>query len=82
MPYPQNLEVAEAVEAIVRNNGAVPATIAILDGTPFIGFHSELFLCIPFSLSLDVIFVFRHRNKGLELVFMSLNCMGLLFPLR
>ncbi|KAF5182325.1 Pseudouridine-5'-phosphate glycosidase, partial [Thalictrum thalictroides] len=30
MPYPQNLETAKEVEAIVRNNGAVPATIAIL----------------------------------------------------
>ncbi|KAF5184424.1 Pseudouridine-5'-phosphate glycosidase [Thalictrum thalictroides] len=37
MPYPQNLETAKEVEAIVRNNGAVPATIAILDGIPCIG---------------------------------------------
>ncbi|CAK7331154.1 unnamed protein product [Dovyalis caffra] len=32
MPYPKNLETAKEVEAIVRENGAVPATIAILDG--------------------------------------------------
>ncbi|OVA07235.1 Pseudouridine-5'-phosphate glycosidase [Macleaya cordata] len=37
MPYPQNLETAKEVEAIVRENGAVPATIAILDGVPCIG---------------------------------------------
>ncbi|OMO59827.1 Pseudouridine-5'-phosphate glycosidase [Corchorus capsularis] len=34
MPYPQNFETAKEVEAIVRENGAVPATIAILDGIP------------------------------------------------
>jgi len=32
MPYPQNLEMAARVEAAVRAGGAVPATIAILDG--------------------------------------------------
>ena len=32
MPYPQNVETALAVEQIVRENGAVPATIAIIGG--------------------------------------------------
>ena len=32
MPYPQNVETALAVEAIIRENGAVPATIAIIGG--------------------------------------------------
>ena len=32
MPYPQNVETALKVEQIVRKEGAVPATIAILDG--------------------------------------------------
>jgi pseudouridine-5'-phosphate glycosidase len=32
MPWPQNAETALAVEAEVRTHGAVPATIAILDG--------------------------------------------------
>ena len=32
MPYPQNVETALNVEKIVRENGAVPATIAILGG--------------------------------------------------
>ncbi|XP_071927368.1 pseudouridine-5'-phosphate glycosidase-like isoform X2 [Coffea arabica] len=41
MPYPRNLEVAKEVEAVVRDNGAVPATIAILDGTPLVGLSSE-----------------------------------------
>ncbi len=37
MPYPRNLETAQAVEAIIREEGAVPATIAVLDGRIRIG---------------------------------------------
>ena len=37
MPYPQNLEMARKVEAMVRENGAEPATIAVLDGRLCIG---------------------------------------------
>jgi len=32
MPYPRNVETATAVEAVIRDGGATPATIAILDG--------------------------------------------------
>ena len=32
MPYPQNVEMAKNCEAIIREQGAVPATIAIMDG--------------------------------------------------
>ena len=32
MPYPQNVETALAVEQIIRDNGAIPATIAIIGG--------------------------------------------------
>jgi pseudouridine-5'-phosphate glycosidase len=37
MPYPQNLDTARAVEAVVRENGAVPATVALLDGRGRVG---------------------------------------------
>lgn len=37
MPYPRNLETARDVEAIIRANGALPATIAILDGRLKVG---------------------------------------------
>ena len=43
MPYPQNLETAREVEQVVRDNGAVPATIAIMGGKVHIGLSdSEL----------------------------------------
>ena len=41
MPYPQNVETAHAVETIVREAGAVPATIAILGGKVMIGLSPE-----------------------------------------
>jgi pseudouridine-5'-phosphate glycosidase len=37
MPYPKNVETALAVEQVVRNNGAVPATIAIMNGKCYVG---------------------------------------------
>ena len=37
MPYPQNVETARQVEAEIRAHGAVPATIAVIDGTLHIG---------------------------------------------
>lgn len=37
MPYPKNVQTAREVEQIVRDGGAVPATIAVLDGVPRIG---------------------------------------------
>jgi pseudouridylate synthase len=37
MPYPRNLETALAVEETVRAHGAVPATVAVLDGRPTVG---------------------------------------------
>ena len=41
MPYPQNVETALAVEKIVRDNGAVPATIAVLGGRLKAGLSKE-----------------------------------------
>ena len=41
MPYPQNVETALAVERIIRENGAVPATIAIIGGRLKAGLTAE-----------------------------------------
>ena len=43
LPYPEGLQVARALEAEVRQHGAVPATIGILDGAVIVGLgESEL----------------------------------------
>lgn len=41
MPSPRNVETAHAIEATVRDGGAVPATVALLDGTIRVGLDSD-----------------------------------------
>ncbi len=49
LPRPQNLETARRLEQIVRDGGATPATIAILDGTLSVGLSEEQLLFIAES---------------------------------
>lgn len=37
MPYPQNIETARSVESVIRDAGAIPATIAVLNGELKVG---------------------------------------------
>jgi pseudouridine-5'-phosphate glycosidase len=46
LPRPTNLEVARDVETIVRENGATPATIALIDGVAHIGLTDEQLIAI------------------------------------
>ncbi|WP_373600089.1 pseudouridine-5'-phosphate glycosidase [Paraclostridium bifermentans] len=41
MPYPKNVEMAKTVSKIIRENGAIPATIAIIDGVLKVGLTTE-----------------------------------------
>ncbi|MGE5553049.1 MAG: pseudouridine-5'-phosphate glycosidase [Betaproteobacteria bacterium] len=41
MPWPQNLETALAMEEAIRDEGAVPATIAVVDGKVRVGLERE-----------------------------------------
>ncbi|KZL23103.1 pseudouridine-5'-phosphate glycosidase [Pseudovibrio sp. WM33] len=41
MPYPQNVETAREVEQIIRDGGAVPATIAVLNGELHVGLEDS-----------------------------------------
>ena len=43
MPYPENIKTAKEVENVVRQNGAVPATIAIINGECKIGLNDADF---------------------------------------
>jgi len=58
MPYPQNVETANKVESIVREHGAIPATIAILDGKIKIGLSAQELEIV--ATSKDVIKVSRR----------------------
>lgn len=41
MPYPQNVEMARKTEQIIREHGAVPATIALMDGKIQVGLDDQ-----------------------------------------
>jgi len=41
MPYPKNVQTALLVEKTIRDNGAIPATIGIIDGEAIIGMSPE-----------------------------------------
>lgn len=41
MPYPENVKMAKRVEDIIREQGAIPATIAIMDGKIKVGLSDE-----------------------------------------
>jgi len=49
LPYPQNLELAESMEDIIRHAGCVPATVALIDGKVKVGLASaelkEIAMC-------------------------------------
>jgi len=41
MPYPKNVSCALEVEKIIRENGAIPATIGIINGEPIVGMNKD-----------------------------------------
>ena len=41
MPYPKNVETALAVEKVIRDHGAIPATIGIINGDAIVGMTPE-----------------------------------------
>jgi pseudouridine-5'-phosphate glycosidase len=71
MPFPQNLATARAVEGDVRAAGAVPATVAILDGVPWVGLDDAALERLARAGTLakktsrrDLPFVFAQRLTG------------------
>ncbi len=42
LPYPQNLEIAREMESIVREEGAIPATVALVDGRVRVGLDENI----------------------------------------
>ena len=49
LPYPENIQLARRVEAIIREEGAVPATIAIIDGVIQVGCSDDELLLLAQS---------------------------------
>jgi pseudouridylate synthase len=70
MPYPGNLEMARSVEQIIRDGGAVPATIAVIGGVLHIGLEAdqlETLAKTPDAMKLsraDLAFAISERRTG------------------
>ena len=83
MPYPQNVTTAKEVEQIIRDAGAVPATIAIIDGKICIGLSDgqlELLGNSPDAMKVsrrDLPFVLSTRRLGATTVAATMICAAL-----
>ncbi len=70
MPYPGNIEMAEGVEQIIRDQGAVPATIAVIHGTLHIGLEKEQLEALAQTTDAmkvsraDIAFAIAERRTG------------------
>jgi pseudouridylate synthase len=80
MPYPQNVQTAREVEQIIRDNGAVPATIAILDGKIKIGLSDQELEYLGQSKEVekasrrDVPFLLSSKKNGATTVAATMIC--------
>jgi pseudouridine-5'-phosphate glycosidase len=80
MPYPQNVEMARGVEQIIRDAGAVPATIAIIDGKICIGLSEaqlELLGTSPDAMKVsrrDLPYVLAQEKLGATTVAATMIC--------
>ncbi|THC43957.1 pseudouridine-5'-phosphate glycosidase [Massilia sp. Mn16-1_5] len=80
MPYPQNVQTARKVEQIIRDAGAVPATIAIMDGKICIGLSDEQLETLgtaPDAIKVsrrDLAYVLSQRLLGATTVAATMIC--------
>ncbi len=80
MPYPQNVQTARKVEQIIRDAGAVPATIAIMDGKICIGLSDaqlEQLGTAPDAIKVsrrDLAYVLSQRLLGATTVAATMIC--------
>jgi len=83
MPYPLNVTTAKEVEQIIRDNGAVPATIAIFDGQIKIGLSNEELELLGTSTDVakasrrDLPFLLATKQKGATTVAATMICADL-----
>ncbi|WP_251551534.1 pseudouridine-5'-phosphate glycosidase [Neobacillus muris] len=80
MPYPQNVQTAREVEQIIRDLGAVPATIAIVDGKIKIGLSDEELEMFGKSSDVakasrrDLAYLLAAKKKGATTVAATMIC--------
>ncbi len=79
MPYPQNLETALRIEALIRREGAVPATIALMDGRIVVGMSKEQLVRlatkqIPKASRRDLPIILAQKGSGATTVSSTMIC--------
>jgi pseudouridine-5'-phosphate glycosidase len=80
MPYPQNVQTAREVEQVIRDAGAVPATIAIIDGKICIGLSDEQLEVLGNSKDAlkvsrrDLAYVLAQKKLGATTVAATMIC--------
>jgi len=80
MPYPQNVQTAREVEGVIRDAGAVPATIAIIDGRICIGLSDEQLEVLGNSKDAikvsrrDLAYVLSQKKLGATTVAATMIC--------
>ncbi|MCA1857167.1 pseudouridine-5'-phosphate glycosidase [Massilia oculi] len=80
MPYPQNVQTAREVEQIIRDAGAVPATIAVIEGKICVGLDDaqlELLGASPDAMKVsrrDLAYVLAQKRLGATTVAATMIC--------
>jgi pseudouridine-5'-phosphate glycosidase len=80
MPYPQNVQTAREVEQVIRDAGAVPATIAIIDGRICIGLADDQLELLGQSKDAikvsrrDLAYVLAQKKLGATTVAATMIC--------
>lgn len=80
MPYPENVKMAKEVEDVIRENGAVPATIALMDGRIKIGLTNEDLELLATSQNVrktsrrDLAYVLSEKEIGATTVATTMIC--------
>jgi pseudouridine-5'-phosphate glycosidase len=80
MPYPQNVQTAREVEQVIRDAGAVPATIAIIDGCICIGLADDQLELLGQSKDAikvsrrDLAYVLAQKKLGATTVAATMIC--------
>jgi pseudouridine-5'-phosphate glycosidase len=80
MPYPQNVQTAREVEQVIRDAGAVPATIALIDGKVCIGLSDDQLELLGQSKDAlkvsrrDLAYVLATRKLGATTVAATMIC--------
>ncbi len=83
MPYPQNVQTAREVEQIIRDGGAVPATIAVINGKICIGLTDEQLELLgqsPEAMKVsrrDLAYVLSQNKLGATTVAATMICAAL-----